>query len=618
MTDHSPTPNQAWHELFATAPLSVLSNALDAGIVPLPCLDDQGRDLLFTVLNRPLETGYGMRAHADRLNNENVYAPSLRQVQEGRYASNSHQAEVAVFLLKLAQRPDVQPWASQPSTYPDLKGKSVTAVDLALAWHIPSLVQHCFDLPEAPRGEALMAWNEDVANLPSAPGHRTRLAQAVYRYQGIVIDTLLQQGLDINALDKEGASVLFSADSPSVVKFLFERGADPRVMGGGRTLFEHWGAKLPSSIYQALVSLVMDRAPLSPEHAATAALNWLASNPVSLHQYSRMEASQIKGWEQTWKDVSSKVDGSLPMGQWRRQIPSGIWKGKASVLAEVSLPLLDTAMREKASVPVSLALLPPSQEWFGKEPVVFRRGVTDWGLFALGAYRFLNSDLVSKERNSSRKKGTPETLQEQLLQRTEQRIHEIFALAPREQWEHEWISTSAALQKSSRPEIQKTVVASWVERFGYEDNRRTVGHGMPLQKQIELASKGFQAGVRFNGELGIDLLVGWADVSSNASWLQSHGPTLAYLLLETLGNSQGTKDLAVANKSLVKGWNRLSTLVLSAFASPDERNDWWEGAATPETKAAALKAWEGTPLGRELSLNETLPKVAVRGPKVRF
>lgn len=622
MTDHSPTPNQAWHELFATAPLSVLSNALDAGIVPLPCLDDQGRDLLFTVLNRPLETGYGMRAHADRLNNENAYAPSLRQVREGRYASNSHQAAVAVFLLKLAQRSDVQPWALQPSTYPDLKGKWVTAVDLALAWQIPSLVQHCFDLPEAPKGEALREWNEDVSSQPSAPGHRTRLALAVHRYQGIVIDTLLSKGLDINALDKEGATVLFSADAPSVVKFLFDRGADPRVMGGGRTLFEHWGAKLPSSTYQGLVSLVMERTPLSPEHAATAALNWLAAHPFSLGSYDRGEEKKVAEWEQAWQGVSSKVDGSLPMSQWRRQIPSGIWKGKASLLAEASVPFLEIEMQNNASVPASLALLPPPQEWFGKEPVVFRRGVTDWGLFAMGAYRFLNSDLASKERKSSRKKGTLATTHEQLLQRTEQRILEVFALLPQARWDSEWISASAALMKSSRSEIQKAVVASWVERFEYEDNRDK-GRGMPLDKQIELAARGLEAGVRLGGEIGLEHLLGWAATAPNAPWCWSHGPTVAHLLLETVGRAQWARDHGAKNQDLSpallqKGWNNLASLVLAVFVSPEERNGWWERCATPDTKAAALKAWDGTPLGRELSLEEALPKVTAKGPKTRF
>ena len=621
------TENQVWHELFATAPLAVLTRALDAGMVPAHCWDHQGRDLLFTVLNRRLETGFAMPDHAERWNLESDMAPSLERVSGPGYEPRGLKAQLAVFLLKLAAREDARPWERLPSTYSDLQGSAVTAVDLALAWHVPSLVQYCFEHPQAPTGADLVAWNEDLSGQVASPSHRTQLALAVYRNQGLVVHTLLARGLDINALDREGATPLFSASSPTAVEFLMQRGATPALHGGSRSLVEHWGRKIGEPGYPAMIGLVLERGNMSPEQAAVAALAWLEKHSYSVSSYSFTDdADQEKAlqrWVDGWEKVRARVGDGLPLGRWTRQVPSGHWKGKHSLLAEVGIEMASIS-GSYPSLPVVLPLLPPVQEWVSKTPVPMRRGLTDQGIFALGAYGFLASDAYVKEMKTRRKPRAVLSVKEKMLRQMGQAVQDVFALAPASQWEAEFIQASVTLQRHPKEDIQRAVVDAWESRFAYEDSLDK--GGMTLAEQITLAERGMDAGVRFFSKDHTSRFVQCATSLENGGLPVEQGPSLARLLLSIVGpaearlNGEGKKWLEELDRSeLTQGWEALAKTLVHSFADSHQRWSWWDTHASDYQTAFALKRWEGTALGREMALSRALPSIEPAAvPKPRF
>lgn len=606
----SAAANAVWHQLFATAPLEVLDAALDAGMVPDHCWDAEGRDLLFTALNRPLGLGFGGLAHADQFEGKSVYAPSLELLRSGGPIQPTAQVQLAQFLLRLVDRPDARPWMRLPSTLADLKGKEATAVDLALGWHVPALVQAALERADAPVGSDLVAWNNDLSGQPATPGHRSQLALAVHRHQGVVIHALLAKGLDINALDKDGDTVLFSASSPSVVKFLLQRGADPSVSAGKRTLVEHWAQKLGHGFSQSMIALVLSGTRSTPQDAAVAALAWVEKNSLSVSSYSGLGSRSMADWKQGWETASGRVGDALPMNQWVRQVPSGAWKGKVSLLGQVGISMVEMSLGDSPSVPVTLAVMPSADRLVEAPPVVMRRGLTDHGVFAVGAYRLLTTRLYRNEILARRKPGIVPKEHETLLRQTGERVEAMLAALPQQHWDTEWVKACAVLQKSPRREISGSANESWDERFAYEDNRKD---GLGVGAQIALAEKGWLAGVDLASSDFLVRMSQWATLLANSHQQAAHGPALAQMLLAVLGNSQ---ELRV--QEVQEGWKALQTTLLGAFASPTDRAAWL-ATIDEGLKAVAMKQWEGTPLGREMALEDGLPQpVAPRASKPRF
>ncbi len=634
MSPSLPTPVSVWHQLFATAPLNVLNNALDAGIVPTPCLDDQGRDLLFVLLSRPDLPGvFGGPARVERLDGiggKDTPAPGLKAMTEGTFDPRSVQARLAQFLLRLATRLECKPFQPLPSYRSDLKSSSTTSMDLALAWNVPSLVELFLQRPDAPQGTGLVRWNDDMEGQLPSPGHRSKLALAVHREQMHVVDLLLSQGLNINALDSAGDTALFSAGRPGMVRFLMERGADPSISAGKRSLVEFWAQKGAGGFYPAMISLVLESAPLPAQDAAAAALAWMADHPVTVGGVRFISKRVDKEWIEKWEALVARVDDKLPMNQWIRQVPSGPWKGKMSVLGQVGVSMLTASGETTEYVPIELALLPSIRQWMAGEPVMLKRGLSDRGLFALGAYRVLETDLYkSAAKSTKRNTGVPADLQEEQLRLVGRQIQAALATGPREEWDKAWIAASLVLQRSPKEELRNAVTASWESRFDYEDN---FTGGLTIPEQIALAHQGLVAGVELKSEDWWDRLSQWATSLKNKHQEPEHGPALARLLLATLMAHHGAQEVSSSSSSLSfnsteKAWAALGTTLLGAFPDAEGREAWWKtanlGQPHLEGRAKAQQVWENSngyrELGREMALVGSLPAaVPSKSPKPRF
>lgn len=390
-----PTPNPAavWHRLFASAHPVVLREALAAGMVPVPCRDAAGRDLLATVLSRSIPL--------------RVYQPGSGSSSEPRLAdvrqmtvfphSLEGRLQFQALALELLERPDVEPFRRQPSVDGVLHGDAAP-MDLAVHHGLAAWVEAALARPDAPQASELDAW-------PPCPDARQGnglpwLHHAAATSNDALLAVLLEHGLDPNARDGAQRTPVFHAERLPIAERLLDAGASLDLQAGKISLAEHWARRAKKDPYLPGIPALLD---LVARHQASTdpsggpspadqvkALAWLESvkNDLgfSAGQQRLLEAVRNQ-WRQGWDaHVAPWLGKGLPLHAWTSTAEHGILKGRFNMAAALGAQWFQVATEKHGGpMPQPLGMFDDPSALLGPQAMEVRKGVTDRGLFALGA-----------------------------------------------------------------------------------------------------------------------------------------------------------------------------------------------------------------------------------------
>ena len=498
------TQAEAWHQLMAHAPVGVLLTAVNAGLVPIPCLGHSGEDLLTTLLNRgPESTGGSSGAQwwgaegTERpagMAYSALVPPYVRLAQmddshhQGRFRTDYLQfCRLALALLK---RPDVRPFEAQPTAMPDGR-KLATALDAALALNLSPVVE---TLRQDPRWPAdWKAWSVRTLDQP-ARSHVPEaglpwLHAAVAGNRTSLVATLLDMGVDRNALDKAGRTALYHATSPGMVDQLLEGGVDPTLASPRGTLVAHWAALQKRENYgkekwQEMAERVLACA---PDQAGAHAVLWIGEFDARISSYdtsTRWEKLAEK-WAKEWNQKVTPAMAQMPLAELRREVTSGVMTGRMSMVAELGWSGLNS---DGLSYPFGWIHSENLKAMFAGSAHTVRRGVWDRGLFMLGVQRLLNVSLRPSSRSIP---FGPEFME--LVSTNNARLEEVLSESPLSQWNTWMIETSATLQSPRNMAMWRRIGDAWENLFERHDLTDQVGH-MPLGVYEKKLEQGWRPG----------------------------------------------------------------------------------------------------------------------------
>ena len=375
MTTFSQT--SVWHDVFAQSPPDVLSKLLAADMVPLPCVHEDGQDLLLTFLGRAVPEAVinGFRVSPMKEDPRLNELRALATVPEGWRDRLAFQA-VALALL---DRSDVTAWSS--TVQPD----AARALDLAVEGNLVAVVEHLFQ--KVNEGE-----KRAIVEHASKAGW---VHKAASKNQFNLLCVLLENGCSATSVDPSGRTPLFHARNVRVAERLIEAGASLSERAGKVGLLDHWARELRAERYgnsglSALLEMgvAQSQEPGSSDDATLIkAVAWFESvtRHVSLSQgqqsFANMESTWADGWVQNMEPALAIRPA---MHAWSRQQNSGLLKGKVTLPAAMG-GLWLSAGPNASGYPAHLGLMEKPERLFGDQPSLVRKGVTDWGLFALGA-----------------------------------------------------------------------------------------------------------------------------------------------------------------------------------------------------------------------------------------
>ena len=372
----TPSPTHVWHEVFAQTPPSVLRNLLSTDMVPTPCVLEDGQDLLLTLLSREISQALIHGFQASPLKED----PRLSDFQgmasfHGTWEDRLNLQAVAISLL---DRRDVQPWSTTVPT------SGERALDLAVENNLVAVVEAIFQRVDEQEKQAIRAHAQ-------AEGW-VHKAAAKNRFNLLCV--LLENGCSPTSTDPSGRTPLFHARNLRVAERLLEAGGSLAERAGKVTLQEHWAKELRRERYgnaglSALLALGSSKPSGSegddPEMVKAIAWFESVSRDISVHQGMQNSASLDKAWSEGWQEHMEPVLARRPqLHAWSRQQDSGVLKGKVTLAAALGGILLNVPSNS-FHYPVHLGLLEAPERLFGAQPTLVRKGVTDWGLFALGA-----------------------------------------------------------------------------------------------------------------------------------------------------------------------------------------------------------------------------------------
>lgn len=451
---NTPTTAHVWHALFKEAQPKTLLDALDCGLVDSQCLDDEGRDLLFSFLSRDPREGVSASSWMSPVSflrgadSEGMLhwedLERTPQNPQGRWIFQQ-------VCRRLLQRPDVNPFTRWP-----LESQGVvSSFDLAMAGNMVGLLEGMMAHPSAPSKEDWLQLelegNEATRpRLSSAPFPWLHMAVSLSRLD--LVDFLLDQGVDINQRDAAGKTAFFHATNVKTVEVLLERGGDPMLSAGRQSLMDYWMEQrkgdYAATIFDEMRSAVSRYSSKAiDESAIPMATAWLgqACGNVSPYDISPSALSRVKAdWASGWENFVEPCLKLAPMHSWRRKGSSGWLTGTLSPLAELGMVFLKNPLSNH------LSLMDNYADLFGPDVVTVRKGVTDRGLLAMGVFHVL----------AALKKQDTHYLPEVNLMRTKN-IHRALssmeALAPWESWCSWMMETMETLQRPKNHSLRETV-----------------------------------------------------------------------------------------------------------------------------------------------------------------
>lgn len=642
-----PTPTQVWHDLFAVAPAAVLLDALSAGVVPVPCWSDNGRDLLTTVLCRPVADIAAARDFwGETVPNHHVPMaqmfdlPRAQPKQDGAPPSGRPLYDQTVALTQaLMARPDVDPFRSQPLTGVWANTGPATALDLAVGLNLVATVDTMLARPDAPRGETLERWFErSVLSAPrtgAAPQPWVHRAVAAHRHT--LVEALFDAGFDPNARDAQDLPPLFHARSQAMAQTLLERGADPQAVAGKKktTVLEHWGqAKVRAQTgnrWQEMTAVLAAWAPTDP---ATDALLWFDHTAASLSwvnlQDTRLPPRHAE-FQEGWARRTAVEPGSSPVATWSRTDKAGPWSGRIGWAAQLGQVLLNHPQS------VVAAWLPNLEDLLRASAPDVRPNLPQWGVLGLGLFQSIAEwDRFQHQprRVEDLRKNHPAVMA--LQEQSQARLRQLIAhRATPAQW-LQWVGQAGAeLQRLKTPALWQTVANALVNTLLVMDP--AIQGEAAGARRVENALGMARAGAKLCSD-SADWLVSGVPVHGCGHGVEEPWRNWFTVALVSLGDHHALGSTSTSAEYVAKRYAESLTSVFQRPRSvrpqsPRSFGGWrWDlppelearvgkglaalAALNPETHALVHEEW--IPAQRKQRLETTLvePSASRRGPRL--
>lgn len=620
-----------WHDVFAQSPPDVLSKLLAADMVPLPCMREDGQDLLLTFLGRafPEAVINGFRVSPMKEDPRLDELRALATVPDGWRDRLAFQA-VALTLL---DRPDVTAWSS--TVQPD----AARALDLAVEGNLVAVVEYLFQKVGEENKQA-------IREHASKAGWVHKAASKSHFH---LLCVLLENGCSATSVDPSGRTPLFHARNVRVAERLLAAGASLSERAGKVSLSDHWARELRAARYGNSglsglleMGIAQSQEPGGSDDATLIkAIAWFESvtRHVSLSQgqqsFANMESTWTNGWAQNMEPALAIRPA---MHEWSRQQNSGLLKGKVTLPAALGGIWL-SAGPDARDYPAHLGLMENPERLFGAQPSLVRKGVTDWGLFALGALLAkTNFNRLEHARVKELAAGTAAAID---------RIQK--AKGSPEQWLGWTLETAATLQRPKNLSVWRGIgsclEALLDKRLNDETTKQRAAHGgrslALLQGHLhawKAAWSAIESGVRMcSGVKSIGLLnrvVAWGKMDSLTSLAalprQKYLEQWTVMALVTVCDHAAVVELEKASSSAFaaarphsfeKGLQDLVKLLDQRSAELDAI------PAIPavfqprlEEAMARVKEWGGQALvarWESLRLDQTLESITADGPAGR-
>ena len=321
-----------------------------------------------------------------------------------------------------------------------------------------------------------------------APIHRAVAANRLTLAQFLV-----EQGADPNALDDLGRTPMFHARSVNLFDFLVDSGASVDAMWREASIVRHWASLRKRNEYggewEALIERVMIASPEKSREATTAqAWIWFDSDTAQFRQpYINGAAILASEWSKGWQENMMPALAGRQLHELRRKVNSGILRGESSLLSEMGA----VWMKAKSVNRVWFGLIDSPGSLFDSGPLEVRKGLTDWGVFALGAARHLRWKTDTPPDPANKKLYD--------LNRDEL-IKAMGKAAPMEEWEGHMIQAAALLQRPKNSAVWRDVAqcfSAHLDNLTDQEKKLGVPALQQMSSRLSLLEKAMASGVRW-------------------------------------------------------------------------------------------------------------------------
>ena len=342
----------AAHRLMSSLPLTSLPDLVGSASFAAPCLDDHGRDLVFSALRNP------------------EWKTARSQKQPAQNA-----------LLQWLDRRDVDPFAPQLLVNPNAKAKKGAAPTKAYATSFQLAMDMGLESLAVGMLSCAAVTPARLEVLRSSELGQDLLEKALAKNMTALVAKAAESGWDLLRRDAQGRSLLWQARSLEAVNALLEAGlpvdrlAEPGVL-------EALGKSLPRKDAQAWLALVESHSstPSSLVGQKLAALLEDLQGSTPERVWERGGAALVKNLEADRCRLQDFLTQALPeLSQAKVHESRGMFKGELTAVAL----LARFASRDPLRPTVSGLVYGMEAQVFAGPPQVVRPGVTDLGLFAL-------------------------------------------------------------------------------------------------------------------------------------------------------------------------------------------------------------------------------------------
>ena len=610
MSKSAPNPQHVWHAVFYQSPPEVLEQLLEAGMVPEPCLDEKGNDLLATFLGR---------ADPESTSSE----PRLAEfkARDGDLRGWRERATFQRVAIRLSERSDVDPFRGQGR-------HSLTGLQSAVISNLVPLVETLLLRPDAPSAQLLES-QRPAASMPWV--HKAAMDNNL-----ALLQVLLEHGMDPKVHSAEQPAALFHAGTLPIAKALVDAGASLDVTWNNRNLVEHWAAQPAKTrpvdadllpwLAQAMGPSVQGSDPVQ-----VAAVTWLERlNDDASEWFWKFErGTAADSWQTGWDGhVTPYLASRPPLHEWSKTQSSGLLKGNVTMAAVIGAAWAQKALGDTSDQIPYLGLAQEPALFLGSKPQEIRKGVTDWGLFALGA-RLYEPDYAMKQSEKC----------QVFVERNHAALVSMMGeRGTAEDWDGWMLDTLAGFQRLKNTSLRERISDAFevVLKKQFNDAEKSWEH-LSLQDQkpyrqqakqdsFELAWKAAQRGVWFvpgaSGQYLLNMVVGWGKPRNEGGLdPEACGAQWALLALVCVADTVSYKSSGVAPLPNETLFDLIDKHLLELKALPEIPAELSERVSRGLTEVAmrgspGFSHWRA--LALEESLQANLPEAAPAPPRPRM
>lgn len=485
------------HRLVVSLDLKWLPDLAVSSSFLSPCLDMEGRDLLFKALYNP---GWA----------------------KGR-PSEAVQKGLSQWLLRTdvdAFAPQLVP-VSNKKTKPTYQSSWERALELGMETLLVSMLQSPSATPEK---MALLRTQGKVDVLTTLVTQNLSDALAV----------ACEKGWDVHQRDEAGKSLWWHARSHQMLEALTGAGLSTAELGN-EELGQHLLRKLPRKEVGLLMDTLAKAASPHQDLNGTrlaVLLDGLADLWYSNNGFEKI----IHGFYDAREKLSTWVgEASSPLDTWRFPLERGAYKGQLSAAA------LFVRFAERRSSEVVGLLYGQERLWFGNKPTYLREGVSDLGLWKL--FNPDREELFNAAANTSNQSDGSGKWHEQALKAYDT----IEALHSPEEWMRWRLETARSLSTTPTAEVFVGLnrwVASLTRQIEDEKNWAEDASKplMRVSQALNEVEQALEGGVLLMGEAVTEDIEGWMSRVQVPPGYQELANNLRgqrdRLLLACLGNEQ--------------------------------------------------------------------------------